>query len=308
MKALSALALALISWSLVSCRLSEKRSFSESDLTLSQKQKTDQALQLVQASEFSKAASLYDELALELKDKAPEILFLFNAGGSYRKAGDCARSALRYQRLLDRALKHPLFKSRSLIELSYSYECLGKFKAGRMALSDIKGLERHLPSEIRLSIYPARMSLAFARFQQFDYADTYRMLALNGAMRLRLDYSDEKTLKAGLSRVFFSMGRLYDKKESLRPRALISAFPYHQLYLLQSVFLKGGGWSSQSQKEMEKAFDLLRHSLKAADSSPQLKSYIRLSLKEGRLLVEREKSPSLLSFYSKLAEGIERAL
>ena len=299
--------LALAVWSLASCRLSEKQPFAESDLTPLQKQKTERALQLVQSSEFLKAASLYDGLALELKGETPEILFLFNAGGSYRKAGDCARSALRYQSLLDRALNYPLFKARGLLEVSYSYECLGKLKAGRMALLDIKSLDRHLPPEIRLTVYPARTSLAFARFQQFDQADFFRALALNGAMQLRLDYSDEKSLKEGLSRLFFSMGRVYDQKENLDPKAFISAFPYHQLYLLQSVFLNGGLWSSKSQTEIKKAFKLLRLSLKSPPSS-RLKDYVRLSLKEGKLLTEREKKPSLILFYSKLAEGIERAL
>ena len=298
----------LASWSFVSCRLSEKQPFAESYLTPLQKRKTGRALQLVQTSEFLKAAALYDELALELKGKTPEILFLFNAGGSYRKAGDCARSALRYQSLLDRALNHPLFKIRGLLEISYSYECLGKLKAGRMALLDITRSARHLPPEIRLSVYPARMSLAFARFQQFDRADSFRTIALNGAMKLRLDYSDEKSLKEGLSRLFFSMGRIYDQKESLETKAFISVFPYHQLYLLQSVFLKGEGWSSKSQREMEKAFKFLRRSLKTTALSAQMKEYVSLSLKEGKLLTEREKDPSLILFYSKLAQEIERAL
>ena len=145
------------------CQLAKKKPF-KPDLNPLQTANMSKALELVKAGEFLKAASLYDELARELKNKPSEIVFLFNSGSSYREGGNCASSVQRYQRLLDRSLNEALFKTRGLLEISYSYECLGNMKAAYLSLADINSLRNHLPKEIRIAVYPARLSIAHASF------------------------------------------------------------------------------------------------------------------------------------------------
>lgn len=263
-----------------------------------------QALELVRSGEFLKAASIYDELAGQLRNKPAEVIFLFNSGSSYREAGDCKRSVLRYQRLLDRSFKSDLFKARGLFEISRSYECLGSIKAAYLALADVSSFRSHLPGDIRIAVYPARMSLAHAWFQQFKKADGYQSLALNGILQLKMNYSEEEKMKKALSKVFYNMGQSKMQKENIKPEAFLSAFPYHQLYLLQSVFLRDDLWSAQSRDALQDVFENLSIALKKKSIRKKYKEYILLSLKEGKLLVEKEKNKELKSFYFKLSEKI----
>ena len=289
------------------CQLAKKKPF-KPDLNPLQTANMNKALELVKAGEFLKAASLYDELARELKNKPSEIVFLFNSGSSYREGGNCASSIQRYQRLLDRSLNEALFKTRGLLEISYSYECLGNMKAAYLSLADINSLRNHLPKEIRIAVYPARLSIAHAHFQQFNKADGYQSLALNGILQLKMQYSSEESLKKELSRVFYNMGRIYTKKEHLKPKAFLSAFPYHQLYLLQSLFLQDDFWSPKAKETLSHTFEMLQLSLKEKQMKTQFKDYILLSLKEGELLVKKENKPELKSFYSKLFKKIRPLL
>ena len=288
-----------------SCRLSDKKPPSV-DLTPLQTANMTKALELVKSGEFLKAAQLYDQLAREQRGKPSEVVFLFNGGSSYREGGDCTRSVQRYQRLLDISFKEPLFKARGLVEISYSYECLGDIKAGYLALSDANSLRGHLPENFQRAIYPARLSLAHARFQQFDKADSYQSLALNGILQLKMEYPSEEALKKGLSRIFYDMGRIHLRQSAhLEPEAFISAFPYHQLYLLQALFLRDDFWSERAEKELLEAFKNLHLSFVRKKSlKVQYKDYILLSLKEGRILVEKEKPPGLKSFYIKESSKI----
>lgn len=286
---------------LIHCQLSEKQPMA-SDLSPLQKNVMDKALEFVRSGEFLKAASLYDNLAQELRGKPAEIVFLFNGGSSYRGGGDCESSVKRYQRLLDKSFDKSLFKARGLLEISYSYECLGDIKAAFLSLSDISSFRNHLPKEIQIAVYPARLSLAYARFQQFDKANGYQALALNGILQLKMGHFSEESIKKDLSRVFYNMGQIYLKETHLKTKAFLSAFPYHQLYLLQSVFLQDDFWSQKSKKELSRVFEILQLALKKKRPETQFKKYIRLSLKEGQLLVEKEKTPDLKSFYLKLSK------
>lgn len=290
---------------LASCKLSDKKPLSV-NLTPLQTANMTRALELVRSGEFLKAARLYDQLAREQRGKPSEVVFLFNGGSSYREGEDCARSVQRYQRLLDRSFKEPLFKARGLVEISYSYECLGNIKAGYLALSDANSLRGHLPKNFQRAIYPARLSLAHARFQQFDKADSYQSLALNGILQLKMEYPSEEALKKGLSRIFYDMGRVHlGQSVHLKPEAFISAFPYHQLYLLQALFLWDDFWSGRAKKELMEAFKNLHLSfIREKSLKVQYKDYILLSLKEGQVLVEKEKSPGLKSFYIKESSKI----
>lgn len=288
---------------LIHCQSFKKQPMA-SDLSSLQRNAMNKALEFVRSGEFLKAASLYDTLAQELRGQPAEIVFLFNGGSSYRGGGDCVSSVKRYERLLDRSFNKDLFKARGLLEISYSYECLGEIKASYLSLSDISSLQNHLPKEIQIAVYPARLSLALARFQQFDKANGYQAIALNGVLQLKMKHLSEASLKKDLSRIFFNMGQIYVKEAYLKPLAFLSSFPYHQLYLLQSVFLQDDVWSPRSKKELSRGFEILQLALKKKHPETQFKEYLRLSLKEGQFLVEKEKSPDLKSFYLNLSKKI----
>ena len=123
-----------------------------------------------------------------------------------------------------------------------------------------------------------------------------------------MQYSSEEAIKKELSRVFYNMGRVYTKKEHLKPKAFLSAFPYHQLYLLQSLFLQDDFWSTKAKETLAEAFEMLQLSLKEKRMKTQFKDYILLSLQEGELLVKKENKPELKSFYSKLFKKVRPLL
>ena len=210
----------------------------------------NQAYAFIEKQEFLKGALIYDELAKALKDPSSKILALFNAGSAYRTAHQCQISLNRYRQLLDYSLKNPSFKSRGLLEISFVYECLGNKELAFVSLKDLESSLSFLPWVLGQIVYPARFALAHARLGQMVQAENYKSLSLTRILQSRKAFSSEKELNQEMSRLFYLMGRSYVKKEYIHPEAFFNAFSYHQLYLLQSLFLKDESLVSSFKKRI----------------------------------------------------------
>ncbi|MGI9549546.1 MAG: hypothetical protein ACR2M7_06210 [Bdellovibrionales bacterium] len=296
---------------LASCQIFTKTTIKPSDLSTVQLQQMDQALIYVRNKDFKKAVHIYDQLIKELKDKPVEAVMLFNSGSNYRFLGNCERSIFRYRRMLERSMRQLPLKSRGLIEISYSYECLGDFKAAFVSLKDAENLKKYLPLEINQVIYPARLSLAYARFGKTNQANQYKEEAFKNILYFKNRYKDPKDMSENISRIFYVMGQSYLSKKLLAENKqlasyFLQAFPYHQTYLLQSLFVGHKKWSYKSQQEIQSLFDKLRLAL--LSSSPKVKKTFKKqlqdSLKEGRAMVEREGSLKWQAFYQQQTKKI----
>ena len=277
-------------------------------LSQEQLEQMEQALSLMKDKEFMKAGSLYDQLSVSLTDSSAKIFMLFNAGVSYREAGACEKALLRQRSALDHSLKFPGFKSRSLLELSYIYECLGETEMTLLTLKDLKKFRNSLPWDWNHILYPARLSLAFSRWGNKTEADKYKSMSLKQILKYKKTFSIEKDMQEKISQIFYLMGRSYVKKERLNAPAFGQAFFYHQLFLLQAVFFKDKTWSKMAEMELQSLFKKLVFSISQLKDKDKYKKSLQEDLKIGRLLVEREKSKKWLAFYDKKSHLILKPL
>ena len=296
----------------VSCR-SVQRLPRPSDLSPAQLKMMSQALELAKKQEFLKAAEIYDELARLLRGRRPETMMLFNAGSSYREAGRCGLSVSRYSRLLELSLKkQPAFAARGLLEISFSYECLGDSKAVFLALRDARAFEDYMPLDLSAVLWVARIGIALARQGRIGPAEESKSKALTLTLQLKEAYSSEREMRERLSRIFYLMGRSYISKEALkkngRLKAFLQALPHYQAYLLQSVFLSGGSWTKLAERELSRVFEKLQSALRASKSGQEHKKAVLAALEEGAGLAEKEKSKKWRDFYRERTKKILAAI
>ncbi len=258
----------------------------------------NQALLFLQNKGFLKGAKIYDQLAISVRAESAKSLMLFNAGVAYKEAGYCEKALIRGRALLDRSLKDPSFKARSLMEISYIYECLGNTELAFLSLKDADKFRSSLPWALNQIIYPARLAIAYAWLGKISQAERYKSLALTKVLQSKKAFSSEKELRQRVSRMFYLMGRSYMAKKNLQPEAFFQAFSYHQLFLLQSLFLKDETWSSLSKKELDLLFDKLFAAI-AGDKQKKHKKLLVQALRDAQALIQREKSKEWEIFYSK---------
>ena len=259
----------------------------------------EQALSLLKEKDFLKAGVTYDRLALSLKDNSAKILMLFNAGISYKSAGECEKALLRQRSALDLSLKIPNFRARTLLELSYIYECLGKTELALLSLKDLEKNRSALPWSWNYILYPARMSIAFAQIGDTKQADKYKSISLKKILEYKQTFTKEEEMKASISQIFYLMGRSYVQTKHIKASAFGPSFFYHQLFLLQALFLKDKTWSKLAEKELNSLFDKLFFTLSQAKDKKPYKETIQTALKTGKTLIEKEKSKKWIAFYNK---------
>ena len=268
-------------------------------LSQEQMEQMEQALSFMKKKEFIKAGSLYDQLSVRLQDSSAKILMLFNAGVSYKEAGACEKARLRQKSVLDHSLKIPDFKSRALLELSYIYECLGKTEMTLLTLKDLEKFRKALPWDWSHILYPARLSLAFARIHNKTMADKYKSISLENILEYKKNFVKEKEMQEQISKMFYLMGRSYVKTNHLKASAFEQAFFYHQLFLLQALFLQNKTWSKMAEQELNSLFDKLLFAVPQLKEKEKYKKRIKDTLKTGKILIEKEKSKKWKNFYDK---------
>lgn len=291
----------------MSCQLLAPKSPRISDLSTEQRKELEQALVHLKEKEFEKAAKIYDKLAQALKGKSVEAMMLFNAGGSYFQLKDCETAVTRYRHMIERSLNQLPLKSRGLIEISQAYECLGDLKSSFLSLKDAGDLRTYLPIDINQIVYPARLSLAYSWFGEKDKAENYKNFALTGVLQSKTRYNTEKKLNQDLSQLFLSMGKSHILQKHLKPKSFVQAFSYHQLYLLQSLFLKDKEWSQQAQKELGFLFDKLFVTLSSLSQKnrAKYKDIVYLAFEEGQKMIQKEKFSPWKLFYNKQTRKIK---
>lgn len=304
LKVFSYFIFSLIVFFLSACS-STKKPFTAADLTAEQIKSMDQAQEYVQERKFKKAGEIYDVLAESLRGKTLEVMMLFNGGSSYREGGDCKTAVARYRRLLDQALRYTRFKARGLLEISFAYECLGQTRLSFLSLKDVAAFRNYLPLDFQRTVYPARLGIVYAAMEKLQQGTRYQSQALNGILQLKRQYSSEKELSQNLSRLFYFMGRSYVLKSSLDPPSFILSFPHHQLYLLQSIFLKDKTWSVRSEKELFLVFEKLEKALNSPDLRKKYKNYVLKALKNGEILSQNETDSFLIVSYKARAKKIK---
>ena len=299
------LVLSALCFMAVRCTSSSKK---KTSLTRKQIHQMNQALSFSQNQEFLKGAAIYDQLFDAVKDKSSKTLVLFNAGVAYKEAGHCDKALTRYRKLLDYAIDNSSLKARGLIEISYAYECLGKEELALISLKDAEPVLNSLPWTLAQLAYPARLAIAHARLGKISQANHYRDLSLKKVLRSRTVFSSEEELKDKISRMFYIMGRSYVQKESIHPEAFVKAFSYHQIYLLQSLFLRHKMWSGLAKKELDRLFEKLNFALLKFRKKQKYETLIKEALKDAHILIKKEQSEEWETWYLQKSQSVLKSL
>ena len=303
----SCIFLSTLSLLTVNC-VSHSKKTSKFSLTQEHMDQMDQALMFMKNKEFLKGAWIYDELAHTLTDSSSKILMLFNSGSAYKEAGQCKKALVRFRELLDRSLKSLPFKARGLMEISYVYECLGRTDLAFVSLKDVQKFRSSLPWVLNQIVYPARLSIAYARLGQSSKTEHYKSLALTRILQSKTAFFSEKELNERVSRMFYLMGRSYVQKDHIQPEAFFKVFPHHQLFLLQSIFLKDETWSTLSQQELNLLFDKLNFALSQFKNKQKYKKLLTQAIEEAHKLIQNEQSKKWESFYYKKSQTVLKLL
>ena len=290
---------------LVSC-VTKPQKVNRSSFNEVQFQKLEKAFKLMEKKDFLRAGQLYDSLSMSSKDSSVKILSLYNAGLAYKSAGDCETSLSRFRSVLDKSFKKLReYQAISLLEISSVYECLGE---NDMSLSSLKDLEKklkYLTLSFQQNLYPARLSIAWSQQGDFKKANKYKSLALTKILQYKKGLARED-LKKDLARLFYLMGKSYMKKEHLQTEPFIFSFLYHQMFLLQSLFMEDEKWSSLAVKALDRLFDNLAFLLSQTENKEQYKKMVKKSLKMGFSFIEKEKSKDWKNYYYKKSKQIEK--
>ena len=94
------------------------------------------------------------------------------------------------------------------------------------------------------------------------------------------------------------MGRSYAKKDHLPPSAFLRAFPYHQLFLLQALFIPVENKDKLAKKELDLLFDKLFFTISKLKNKAKYKGPITEALLFANAWIQRENLKQLEVFYS----------
>ena len=288
---------------------SRPASIKKSQLSPQQIQQLEMGKQFMINENFSKAAQIYDSLSLALKNSSAQVLALYNAGVAHRSDGKCRESLDRFRSLLQKSFKKfTNFKAHALLEISFSYECLGQQDLSLSSLKDLEKFLLELPVATREILYPARLALAWAKNSDSEQAQAYQSLSLNKIIDYQKSFSNKEKLNKDLSRLFYLMGKSFETKEALKAESFIPSFFYHQLFLLQAWFLDHKPWSQTAQTELTQLFDKLSYTLSQSPNPQEYKKTVEKALKAGSVMIQNEKKPSWRAFYNKQSQKIKPLL
>ena len=289
----------------VSCVSPEKKKIS---LTKSQLEKMNKAFDFAKKKDFLKSAVIYSELSREVRGKEAVRMMLFNAGSAYKESGECKKALDFYRKVLDLSIEDPFFKAQALMEISYVYECLGEFESALLSLKDAEALRNHLPWVLVSLVHPARLSIVYAYFGKRDQANQSRSIVFEKIIESQKVFTSKKELNEEMSKAFYLMGRSYVKKQHLKPELFFQSFPYYQIYLLQSLFLKTEEWSGLSKKELEILFEKLIFAISKSKEKTKYREKIIEYLKDAKVFIQRENSKTLENFYNNLSQNVLKTL
>lgn len=268
----------------------------------------DQAASLIKDKQFLQAAKIYKKLSQQIPKNSLKQAMLLNSGVAYQLAGHCKQALNSYKKLLASSLKIPFFRAKAHIETSFAYECLGDSKNSFVYLKRLESFLSVLSKMFYQIIYPARLTLVKAKLGQMYQAESFKNLSLERVIKFQKSIYLEKDLNERVSQVFYLMGRSYVKKSLLNPDSFLKSFFYHQLYLLQSLFLKDKTWSPRAKKELHELFDKLIFALSKKSYRLKYKKLIIQNIADGKLLIKKENSKKLKTFYFKKSQTILKIL
>ena len=238
----------------------------------------------------------------ELAEKYPgfdlEWLALYNLASAYKELNQCEKARDIYRSLPDKTRKAPQLLPRIFLNLSYTYECLGKPEQTLIALKEGSKHSHYLPDEVRLVEYPTRLSLAYFRMNEEKTGKQLQQEAYKNLEILKKSFRITEATDKNFARYFYTMGRSHILSEFIQLESFLKMMSYYQIYLTQSLLLSIGQWSVEAERELGDLYRKMWFQLKKQKNKTAYSSAVLKVLNEFRNIARNGKNKKILNIYT----------
>lgn len=290
--------------SLVSCsslKKSKDPSFSKS-ANISQEDVAlfEEAFHNLGDGNYSAVIPVFNKLATKYRGHDLERAALYNLASAYKELNQCEKAEAIYQSLITKTQKQLHLKPRIYLSLSYVYECLGKPEETLIALKDGMPYIHYLTEDVQLIEYPARLSLAYIRVNEDKKGLQIQKTVYQNLERLKKNFRISSAADEGFSRYFYIIGRSHVRPDNIQLSLFLKMFSYYQAYLTQSILLKSGKWSVQSEKELGDLYRKMWAELKKQKDKKMHKKQIKKLLNQLKDIARTSKNKKMETIYLNL--------
>ena len=228
-----------------SSSVSKSANIDPQDITL-----FEEAFKNLGEENYARALPIFEKLAKKYQGWDLEWAALYNMASSYKELKQCERAENIYQTLLSRKNLPLHLKPHIYLSLSYTYECLGQKTNTLIALREGRQYLNHLPVDIRLIEYPARLSLAYIRMDEDQTGLKMQKQVYQNLEIVKKTFRISSAADKNFSQYFYIIGRSYIRTDHIQLHQFLKMFLYYQAYLTQSVLLNSGKWSIKAEREL----------------------------------------------------------
>ena len=267
----------------------------------------EKAFEDMGAGNYYSTIPVFENLATKYKGQDLEWASLFNLAGAYKELVSCDKAKSIYEKLLQIKQLEIQIKSKTYLNLSYMYECLGKTDLAFLALRQGIKLNQNLAKEIKNIEYPFRFSLAYFRAGEFEKAMQWQERVHANLNILKTSFLVASEAEHKFAEIFYQIGRLYIKAQHINLGVYFRIFSWHQMYLCQSILMDVENWSTRSLYELNKLYNHFFIAFAKIKDKKQKKTWmgkINKHLQELKILSEEGRVEELHSFYKKMKKKL----
>ena len=228
-----------------------------SDLSAQHQMEFKTALEHLEGERYSLAISQFESLAEKIKKGDVHWSAMYNVGSAYEKLNRCKKAEKIFSELAKNNNGNKVFEAQALLRLSYVNDCLGQPQRALIILKDAESRQKYLTETAKYVEIPARFSILYAQLDNKTQAMQFQNIALSGIQTLKAPIKDEKLVNQTVAKLFYIMGQVKSHGPLIQIHQYLSAFPYYQMYLVQSYLLADPRWSPLAKKELASLYQKL---------------------------------------------------
>ena len=256
----------------------------------------EQAFENLGQGFYNEAQAVFEKLALKYKGFDIENAALFNLASAYKELKKCEKAEAVYKKLLKNKAPANLIP-RIYLDMSYTYECLGRAEETLLALKQGLQYDKHLPPETKLIEYPARLSLAYFRMNESKIGQELQKNVYKNLEVLKKSFQIQTAGDKNFSKYFYIMGNSHITSRFIKLDSFLRAFPYYQVYLSQALLLSQNPWSAKAEAALGGIYRKLWQSLKKEKNKSVHKQSIKNILNEFRNIARNGQDKKINKIY-----------
>ena len=289
---------------LISCTSLKKGDDSLAPGSLNPKDRTlfETAFNYLGEERYKLAIPLLEKLSQKYQGQEMEWATLFNLALAYKETNQCEKAQKSYQYLLTKIKKLIHLKPRTYLALSYASECLSQPENTLFALKEGYTYINHLPMDVQLVEYPARLALAYIRAGEDKFGQKIAQQMYQNMEMLKKTFRISSAADKNFSRYFYIVGRSHVQVDHVNLKTFLKVFPYHQLYLTQSILLNTGEWSKKAEKELGDLYHTMWEGLKKQNNKKIYRAKVKKNLNQLKHIERTSKNKKMRDIYRGLRQ------